>query len=393
MYCKSDFSSCDIPLVKEQIERFIVQVSKEDPAAYVCPRLSQRVDEIREMCYSQSDLETGWFVVGGGDNGVPVDWSARELDDSVRDLEKLGRDVINQMEVRFNNSFSELNRLLSKCFDFAQLFLGLCGVRSEDSIPVDKKKFSELGAAEFRRCATYVAQMPHVQEKDFEIGGELSSTVFWRVEKVLIAVVWGDMLHTHFSSFFKQITVKDSGEFSLKDLVVPEGVFVQAFLKGTRRQFTLSDVFEVKFSNGLKIEAIFDEEVLIKSLYTDASFYSAVGQEFCLIFYIFYAKSGTEAVAELFYRVVDKQEMDGGQSTRILMNRSKVDWCLPSVIQCDAALNEMAKLYINGDKELGLSRHSIPVFRDRRSWQRHEEELLKVLERIVTSRPKLPFLL
>jgi hypothetical protein len=88
------------------------------------------------MCYGQSDLETGWFVVGGGDNGVPVDWSARELDDSLRDLEKLGRDVINQMEVRFNNSFSELNRLLSKCFDFARLFLGLCGVRSEDSIPV-----------------------------------------------------------------------------------------------------------------------------------------------------------------------------------------------------------------------------------------------------------------
>ena len=98
-------------------------------------------------------------------------------------------------------------------------------------------------------------------------------------------------------------------------------------------------------------------------------------------------------MAESFYRVVDRHEMDGGQSTRILMNRSKVDWCLPSVIQCDVALNDMAKLYINGDKELGLSRHSIPVFRDRRSWQRHEGELLKVLERIVTSRPKLPFLL
>ncbi|CAB4004365.1 Hypothetical predicted protein [Paramuricea clavata] len=58
-----------IPLAIEQI---IVEVSKEDPAAYFCPRLNQRVDEIREMCYGQSDLETGWFVIGGGNNGVPM---------------------------------------------------------------------------------------------------------------------------------------------------------------------------------------------------------------------------------------------------------------------------------------------------------------------------------
>lgn len=183
---------------------------------------------------------------------------------------------------------------------------------------MDNKKFSELGADEFRRCVTYVSQMPHIREKNLEICSELSSTVFWRLNKVLIAVVWGDMFHTHFCNFFKQITVKDNGDFSLKDLVVPEGVFVIKFLEGTRRQFTLSEVFEVELSNGEKIEVLFDEEIVIKSLYTDASFYSAVGQEFCLIFAIFYAKSGTEAVAESFYRVVDKQEMEGGQSTGCL---------------------------------------------------------------------------
>ena len=84
-------------------------------------------------------------------------------------------------------------------------------------------------------------------------------------------------------------------------------------------------------------------------LYTDSSFYSAIGQEFCLVFDIFYVKSGTEAVAESFYRVVEKQEMEGGQTISVLMNRAKIDWCLPSVIQCDSAITEMAKIQYSSE--------------------------------------------
>ena len=70
-------------------------------------------------------------------------------------------------------------------------------------------------------------------------------------------------------------------------------------------------------------------------------------------------------VAESFYWVVEKKEMEGGQTIGVLMNHGKIDWCLPFVIQCELALTEIAKLYINGDKELGLSRHYTPLYRDR----------------------------
>jgi hypothetical protein len=53
--------------------------------------------------------------------------------------------------------------------------------------------------------------------------------------------------------------------------------------------------------------------LLIEALNTDSQFYSKVGQEFCIVFDIFYSKTGTEAVAESLYPVVEKQEMDGGQ--------------------------------------------------------------------------------
>ena len=68
-------------------------------------------------------------------------------------------------------------------------------------------------------------------------------------------------------------------------------------------------------------------------------------------------------MAESFYQVVQKQEMEGGQSNSVLMNSAKVDWSLQSVIQCNSALNEMAKLYINGDKDRGPKRHHVPVYR------------------------------
>ena len=138
---------------------------------------------------------------------------------------------------------------------------------------------------------------------------------------------------------------KDNGDLSSEPLSIPDGIAMTMFQRSTGPQFSLSEVFEVELSNEEKMKVFFDEVALIEALYTDSSFYSAIGQEFCLVFDIFYAKSGTEAVAESFYRVVEKQDMEGGQTIDILMNSAKIDWYLPSVIQCDSAITEMAKLY------------------------------------------------
>ena len=70
----------------------------------------------------------------------------------------------------------------------------------------------------------------------------------------------------------------------------------------TTPQFCLSTTFKLELGNGEKMEVLFDEDEFIHSLYTDSSFYSSVGQEFCVLFDIFHAKSGMEAVAEYFYR-------------------------------------------------------------------------------------------
>ena len=74
----------------------------------------------------------------------------------------------------------------------------------------------------------------------------------------------------------------------------------------------------MELSSGRTLDAILQEDALINILYTDSSFYTLVGSKFCLLFDIMYAKTGTETVTESFYRVVEKQEMEGGQSAEVL---------------------------------------------------------------------------
>ena len=105
-----------------------------------------------------------------------------------------------------------------------------------------------------------------------------------------------------------------------------------------------------------------------------------------------YAKAGKEVIAESFYRIMETQEMDGGQNHKVLVLRSKVDWSLPTVLQCESALDGIADLYINGDKERGLKRHYLPVYKDQRS-MRKSNELSKVLARHGEMKTRLPFLL
>ena len=66
-------------------------------------------------------------MIGGGERGRPVEWKARELQDCVADLKSIARDVIRELDDRFQNCLLDLDRMLAECFDFARLIAGVCG--------------------------------------------------------------------------------------------------------------------------------------------------------------------------------------------------------------------------------------------------------------------------
>ena len=152
--------------------------------------------------------------------------------------------------------------------------------------------------------------------------------------------------------------VEKSGAELRRHIEIPAGVTTMHVVASVPPVFSLTEVFQVKLSCGTTLDVVLQEDAVIHALYTDSSLYSVVGQEFCLLFDIMYAKTGTEALAE-------KQKMEGKQSLDVLALRSKiVDWCLTPVLQCDVALTEMERLYI-GDKKHGPKKHYVPIYRDK----------------------------
>ena len=103
--------------------------------------------------------------------------------------------------------------------------------------------------------------------------------------------------------------------------------------------FSLTEIFQLKLSDGSAFRVVLQGQFLIEALYTDSQFYSEDGQQFCIVFDIVYSKTGTEARAESLSRVVEKQEMNGGQSTSVC-------FFSPIKVRCERALDEMAKLYV-----------------------------------------------
>ena len=54
---------------------------------------------------------------------------------------------------------------LQKCLDFGVLFTSLCGERSmEGKIPVKQSDVMLVHQIKFKRCNSFVAKLPHVQE-------------------------------------------------------------------------------------------------------------------------------------------------------------------------------------------------------------------------------------
>ena len=54
------------------------------------------------------------------------------------------------------------------------------------------------------------------------------------------------------------------------------------------------------------------------------------------------------------------QQQSGGQSNKTLVQRTKVNWCLPSLKQCEDLIKEGVDLYLKGDNV--IKAHRVNLF-------------------------------
>lgn len=321
----------------------------------------------------------------------PVTWLRRELKDCREDLSDLASKMIQEMEKRQKQCLPDLMGMLHKCLDFGNHFDAVCGVKIWQKTAVQKTKYAKLGKEEFRRCVGYVSNLSHVQDQnendDLQIGVEFADIIFWKLKSTIISIIWGEFFPDVFSLFLKTI---DKANNKLVSSRLDSSASVKS-CERVQSEFDLMEKYDVILSDDTSFMVAFEEDNFIQEMYTNEAVYGSIGKEFCVIFDVFYGKTGTEAVVESFYRVVEAQEQDGGQHLETLGDRAKVDWRLPAVVSCQRAVKEMATMHIDGDKEHNRKKHRIPVFRDPRSIRKNDG-MSKVITRIATTEPPLPFL-
>ena len=60
---------------------------------------------------------------------------------------------------------------------------------------------------------------------------------------------------------------------------------------------------------------------------------------------ITFAKGSPEAIAESFYA-------SGGKTNENVLRRTKVNWCLPSLVNCESVIPEAVSIYHKGDEKI-----------------------------------------
>ena len=141
----------------------------------------------------------------------------------------------------------------------------------------------------------------------------------------------------------------------------------------------LDRIVLLSYENGETEEATIAENKFAELIYTDKSVYEALGKEACIAFDIALSSGGCEAIVEDFYSLVGHLKKSGKQLNKTLTELAIVDWCLPLPIACPNTMTEITKLYIEGDKNVGLKNHRHTRFFD--SKQRATYKVGKVIDR------------
>lgn len=138
-----------ITQVKDQMNLFATQVSREIPSLSASPRLHKHATDIAE--YKSVELVQGWLIESE-EPGKQTNWSMRKLMDCRDDLKQLASQMVLALAERSESGIPDLLYILQKCLDFGVLFSGLCGERMSDgAIPVKRYLLMQVGQGEFRR--------------------------------------------------------------------------------------------------------------------------------------------------------------------------------------------------------------------------------------------------
>ncbi|CAB3988394.1 Hypothetical predicted protein [Paramuricea clavata] len=123
-------------------------------------------------------------------------------------------------------------------------------------------------------------------------------------------------------------------------------------------KIAICQLFQFTYVNHKPFESYIVEDEIFRALYTNKVLYAIIGPVACMTFDVAMAMEGCKAVVESFYSVMDTQRQVG-QDHAMLEDRTLVDWAMSNVLKSTDVVYHASRLYIDGDKGFGLSRHRV----------------------------------
>ncbi len=322
-------------------------------------------EEAEDCVFKGIELLPGWMVTDQRQeiDEAPnrrkkrkvIEWVERSPNDCMNELILLCDTIVTRMDSRFAASVTEAAFVLGNCLHVPDI-LSLLQGKSKRFTSLQHASLNVYGKEEFGRFYRYVCSLSHIKkladkEPELNLHHSFSESVHKSYKDVVFRVVWEDFSGCR-NLWFPPIK-GFHGQGELKEFNV--------ILENSEIEEIYKFIYEDKVCT-----TRLDYPSVFATLYTNEEMYSFVGREMCIAIDIAMAMSGSEAVVESYYSVMKSQKKDGGQNNKTLVERTNVDWCFPNPLQCQETINEVAALYLDGDAEVGLPKHQVPIFLDDR---------------------------
>ena len=250
----------------------------------------------------------------------------------------------------------------------------------------DQIEWETAGTKEFQEFYNIVCNIPHIRtladtNHNLSLLPHDSNVILKKFKTTIEKILWfglGDCLDTMFVDQ-QGNPVKEFKESNLLSLTAVSGV-------------SLDQLFELEFASDVKVKAKLHEENVIASFYNQI-IYESLGKEMCIALDIALAAGGCEAIVEGFYSVVSAHKKSGGQSNNVLVQRAIIDWTIPDPISCPNTMKEIARLYTDGSKKLGIAKHRLPVFFYEHQQAAAKHHVSKVVDRLKSVTPRCPHII
>lgn len=361
------------PTVKAKL----IKAGRGEPEAF--PML-QKVQSILKPdgSFKGVTLLKGWLIVkdDGPDAGENrFTWKMREQRDIKEDRERLARDLADAFDRRINSVVNETVISQLEVFDAASLVKLHCGKVVEGCVKffVPDGEIEEYGVNECKRILMVASKMPHIQSAGVNFDFRMAHTYMALVKKAVMQGIWNRICPEWFEVVNNNEILNKDGV----DLVELRSVESPG----------LDSYFSMFFSDGNVQQVRLQEQRVYQSFYSNKEIYDIAKLPSCALLDIVLAKGGPEAIAESFYNSMRHQQQSGGQLNETLARRTKINWCLPSLMHCDEIIKEGVALYLSGDDVIRPHRKNAFF-----SGRAKEYFVSKVVDRIHADCGRCPFL-